>query len=165
MPTRHADESSERVAQERYMSSPEYVSRRGILANAVCAKAQLYRSAAHRSLLFFLQGLSMLEGGLKAVAEDLFDMFPDRVLSEFTAERFERDFRLDAEQLRELNRRAFTLAHYLDADEQRHAAKLRWFSEFLEDLCIDPAIDIEDLTAKKVFSRRAVLSRPHCIAH
>src|SRR5207244_7105092 len=79
MPTRRADESSEHIAQERFMSSPQLVARRGILANAVAAKAQLYRSAAHRSLLYFLQGLSMQEGGLKAVAADLVDAFPDRV--------------------------------------------------------------------------------------
>src|SRR6266446_5658617 len=80
MPTRRADESSsEHAAQERFMSSTEYVARRGVLANAVAAKAQLYRSAAHRSLLFFLQGLSMDNGGLRAVASELFDMFPDRI--------------------------------------------------------------------------------------
>src|SRR6266403_3801416 len=89
MPTRHADGSSDRAAQERFISSTEYVSRRGILANAVAAKAQLYRSAVHRSLLLFLQGLSMTDGGLNALAGDLFDMFPDRVLEQIKTADFE----------------------------------------------------------------------------
>jgi predicted CopG family antitoxin len=149
MPTRRADESAEDMAQERFMSSPEYVSRRGILANAVAAKAQLYRSAGHRSLLFFLQGLSMQEGGLKAVAEDLFDMFPDHALRKVNTGEIERAFHLDAERTRELNSCLYKLEYHLDTDEQRRATKLRWFSEFLEDLCIDPEIDVAEQSSKK----------------
>ena len=149
MSTRYADESSGGVAQERFMSSPEYVSRRGILANAVAAKAQLYTSAAHKGLLFFLQGLSMADGGLWGLAEDLFAMFPDRVAREVKSGEFERAFRLDAEQISELHQVCFKLNYYLDTDEQRHALKLQRFSEFLEDLCIDPKIDIEELSTKK----------------
>jgi hypothetical protein len=130
------------------MSSPEYVSRRGILANAVAAKAQLYRSAAHRSLLFFLQGLSMQEGGLRAIAEDLFDMFPDRVLSKIETRDFEGLFQLDSERGRQVA--GFTLRLIQEeAPQQRRAMQLRWFTDFLEGLCIDPAIDIEELIAKK----------------
>src|SRR5215469_5351648 len=111
MPTRYADEWSESIAQETFMSSPEYVVRRGILANAVAAKAQLYRSASHRSLLFFLQGLSMQEGGLGAVAEDLFDMFPDRVLSRVKTDDFRDRFDLNREQEREVARFDIDLGH------------------------------------------------------
>src|SRR6266404_1314793 len=81
MPTRRADELTDDAAQERFMSSREYVARRGILGNAVAAKARLYKSAAHRSLLFFLQGLSMDDGGLRAMADDLFEMFPNNLIS------------------------------------------------------------------------------------
>src|SRR6266566_5004452 len=115
MPTRRAEESSEHAAQERFMSSTEYVARRGVLANAVAAKAQLYRSAAHRGLLFFLQGLSMDNGGLRAVASDLFDMFPDRVLSKIkTCDCEDAVFQLDAEQAREVARIAYMLGWCLD---------------------------------------------------
>jgi AAA domain len=149
MPTRHSDDSSERIAQERFMSSPEYVSRRGILANAVAAKAQLYRSAAHRSLLFFLQGLSMQDGGLKAVAEDLFDMFPNRVLARIETGDFDGIFQLHAEQVRELAGCALDL-YQMEKPAQRRAMQLRWCAGFLERLCIDPAIDIEEIASKKM---------------
>src|SRR6266704_143019 len=115
MPTRRADESSsEHAAQERFMSSTEYVARRGVLANAVAVKAQLYRSAAHRSLLFFLQGLSMDNGGLRAVASELFDMFHDRISSkcESGAGNPDAEFCL------------FMLEHDPSvSDEQRHATR------------------------------------------
>src|SRR6266446_3226258 len=160
MPTRHADDSSERIAQERFMSSPEYVSRRGILANAVAAKAQLYRSAAHRSLLLFLQGLSMHDGGLKAVAEDLFDMFPDRFLSTIETGDFDGLFQLDAEQVRELAGFALDLLFQDEKPAQRRATQLRWCADFLERLCIDPAIDIEEIASKKMSPNAPYLRDP-----
>src|SRR6266851_2841375 len=56
--TRHAPEGSV-IAYEKYMSSPEYAEMRGIPGTAVAAKAQLYSEARKRSLLFFLQSLSL----------------------------------------------------------------------------------------------------------
>src|SRR5260370_5785777 len=60
------------------MSSPEYAERRGIPGTAVAAKAQLYTEARKRSLLFFLQSLSLKHGGLRKVAHDLIAAFPAR---------------------------------------------------------------------------------------
>jgi hypothetical protein len=68
--TRHASPGSA-VSFERYMSSPKYAHLRGIPGTAVAAKAQLYSGARERSLLFFLQSLSLKEGGLQRVAKAL----------------------------------------------------------------------------------------------
>ena len=59
------------ISYERYMSSPEFAALRGIPGTAVAAKAQLYGDARKRSLLFFLQSLSLREGGLQRVAHSL----------------------------------------------------------------------------------------------
>src|SRR5713101_8019482 len=75
--TRHAPQGSA-VSYERYMSSPEYAELRGIPGTAVAAKAQLYTEARKRSLLFFLQSLSLKHGGLRKVAHDLIAAFPER---------------------------------------------------------------------------------------
>src|SRR5260370_26377142 len=60
------------------MESPEYAEMRGIPGTAVAAKAHLYPEARKRSLLFFLQSLSLKHGGLRKVAHDLIAAFPER---------------------------------------------------------------------------------------
>lgn len=76
MPTRHAAEYNP-LAYERHLSSPIYSDRRPIPANIVAEKAIGYRSPDDRSLLFFLQALSVKEGGLRAAAADLMERFPN----------------------------------------------------------------------------------------
>lgn len=78
MSTRHADDNSP-LNQERYMSSPEYAELRGVMGNAATAKASILNSPRKRSLLFFLQALSLEPGGMRAVAEKIFEMFPERI--------------------------------------------------------------------------------------
>ena len=68
--TRHAPQGSA-ISFERYMSSPEFVELRGIPGTAVAAKARLYSDPRKRGLLFFLQSLSLKEGGLHQVARGL----------------------------------------------------------------------------------------------
>ncbi len=68
--TRRAPEGSV-IAYEKYMSSPEYAELRGIPGTAVAAKAQLYDDTRKRSLLFFLQSLSLKDGGLQRAAQTL----------------------------------------------------------------------------------------------
>lgn len=68
--TRHAPEGAP-ISYGRYMSSPEFVAIRGIPGTVVAAKAQLYPSPRKRSLLFFLQSLSLRDGGLRKVAQKL----------------------------------------------------------------------------------------------
>jgi AAA domain-containing protein len=67
MSTRHAEEGAP-ISYERYMSSPEFAAMRGIPGTVVAAKAQLYSNARKRSLLFFLQSLSLRDGGLRQIA-------------------------------------------------------------------------------------------------
>jgi hypothetical protein len=73
--TRHAPQGSA-ISYERYMSSPEFARLRGIPGTAVAAKAQLCIDARKRSLLFFLQALSVKEGGLRFVARTLLERLP-----------------------------------------------------------------------------------------
>ena len=68
--TRLAPEGSP-ISYEKYMSSPEFAEMRGIPGTVVAAKAQLYLNAHKRSLLFFLQSLSLKEGGLHRIAQNL----------------------------------------------------------------------------------------------
>jgi hypothetical protein len=86
--TRHAPQGSA-ISYERYMSSPEFAELRGIPGTAVAAKAQLYTDVRKRSLLFFLQALSIKEGGLRQVAQRLLERFPilsEEALTEFLIE-------------------------------------------------------------------------------
>jgi energy-coupling factor transporter ATP-binding protein EcfA2 len=79
--TRHAPEGAA-ISYEKYMSSPEFAELRGIPGTAVAVKALLYTDARKRSLLFFLQSLSLKEGGLRRVARTLLKRFPDHSESE-----------------------------------------------------------------------------------
>lgn len=86
--TRHAPQGSA-ISYERYMSSPEYAQLRGIPGTALAAKAQLCPEARKRSLLFFLQSLSLKEGGLRSVARALLERLPsfsEEVLTYFLVE-------------------------------------------------------------------------------
>ena len=76
--TRYADLGAP-LSQERYMSSPEYVELRGISGNAVTAKAALLGHPAKRSLLFFLQAMSLQPGGLKTFTREFLEMFRERI--------------------------------------------------------------------------------------
>ncbi len=76
--TRHA-ETGAPLSQERYMSSPEYAELRGISGTAVTAKAGLLGYPAKRSLLFFLQAMSLQPGGLQEFTRGFLGTFPDRI--------------------------------------------------------------------------------------
>lgn len=73
--TRHAPAGAA-ISYERYMSSPEFADLRGISATAVAAKAQLVSDARGRSFLFFLQSLSLRDGGLRQLTRTLANTFP-----------------------------------------------------------------------------------------
>lgn len=78
MSTRHAPPDGP-LNQERYMSSPEYAELRGVSGTAIAARAAVLHSAQQRRLLYFLQALSLKEGGLPKVADDLLARFPERI--------------------------------------------------------------------------------------
>ncbi|MDB6022758.1 MAG: hypothetical protein JWQ04_2615 [Pedosphaera sp.] len=67
------------ISQERYLSSPEYAELRGISGNAVTTKAALLAHPDKRSLLFFLQAMSIKPGGLKTLCRDFLQMFSSRI--------------------------------------------------------------------------------------
>jgi hypothetical protein len=124
------------------MSSPDYVEQRGLLGNIVAAKAQLYRKPKYRSILFFLQALSMQEGGLARVADEILTTFSDRIVDTDNS----RDV-LTPDQQRD----EFYLYLNPSAHRQEFGSLLvRWFTEFLEALCIDPNADLERIAETKI---------------
>jgi hypothetical protein len=78
MNTRHQPAAGP-LSQERYMSSNEFAELRGISGIAVSARAAVLLNARKRNLVWFIQGLSLAEGGLNRVARELLEMFPDRI--------------------------------------------------------------------------------------
>ena len=67
------------LSQNRYMSSPEFAELHGVSGMAVSARAAILLHAAKRNLIWFIQGLSLADGGLKRVARELVEMFPQRI--------------------------------------------------------------------------------------
>ena len=63
-------------------SSLEFAELHGISGVAVSARAAVLLNAAKRDLVWFIQALSIAEGGLKRVARQLVEMFPKRLDSE-----------------------------------------------------------------------------------
>ncbi len=76
--TRHAAPDAP-LSQNRYMSSPEYAELRGLCGTAVAAKAALLSDPRKRSLLFFLQALSLQPGGLRKASADLLASMADHL--------------------------------------------------------------------------------------
>jgi hypothetical protein len=62
------------LRQERYCSSPEF--ERGLLANLVAKRCEVLADRGERELIWFLQYLSHCNGGLRKVANDLWQMRP-----------------------------------------------------------------------------------------
>jgi predicted ATPase with chaperone activity len=62
--TRRADPNAP-LSQERYMSSLEFADLRAISGTAVARRCALLASPAKRHLLWFIQAMSLAEGGLK----------------------------------------------------------------------------------------------------
>lgn len=75
-------QNGERRRQNGWASAAEYDVLRGINGTAVALKAALQESPEQRELLFFLQALSLREGGLKRLARELLEMFPERIGSQ-----------------------------------------------------------------------------------
>lgn len=78
MSTRHAIMTSA-LSQERYMSSRELSESRGVNGVAVSARAAVVMSKPKQNFLWWLQGQSLADGGLKRIASELLKMFPDRI--------------------------------------------------------------------------------------
>lgn len=65
--------------QNGWASATEYDVLRGINGTAVAFKAALQDDPDKRQLLYFLQALSLRDGGTKRIARELVEMFPERI--------------------------------------------------------------------------------------
>jgi hypothetical protein len=138
------------------MSSPEFAGLHGISGTAVAKRCALLMSPAKRQLIWWIQGLSLTEGGLRRLAKGLLNMFPDRLhatldeavdaaLSASMKAPFavnvhagghSDESKLDDEQKRR---------HLLDVALGRYATWNRQppsMEDFLVDLCINPRLRI-----------------------
>ncbi|HTX21460.1 MAG TPA: ATP-binding protein, partial [Candidatus Aquilonibacter sp.] len=78
MNTRRKTESGP-LSQSRYMSSPEFSELHGVSGVAVSARAAVLLTAEKKDFIWWLQGQSLAEGGLRRLAKELVEMFPDRL--------------------------------------------------------------------------------------
>ncbi len=78
MTTRHKQTPGP-IYHGRYMSSPEFAELHGVSGVAVSARAAVLLNGRRKNLIWFIQGLSLAEGGLKRVARELVEMFPKRI--------------------------------------------------------------------------------------
>ena len=76
--TRRVQPGSRR-AQNGWASALEFDELRGLNGSAVAFKAALLDDPKKQQLLYFLQALSLREGGIKRIARELIEMFPDRI--------------------------------------------------------------------------------------
>ncbi len=125
MSTRKTPDNSP-LSQERYMSSPEFAELRGVSGIAVDARAAVIQDPKNRELVWWLQGMSLADGGLRKVAAELLKMFPDRCADREAAEK----------------------GRCVDPDENRYIRELS-LEEFLIDLCINPRSQIRDVNHPK----------------
>lgn len=63
--------------QERFASAPEF--ERGLMANLVAKRCAILDRPEDRQLIWFLQLLSHQAGGIKKVASDLMEKYPERI--------------------------------------------------------------------------------------
>lgn len=144
------------LSHERYAGSPEYLELRGVSGNAVTDKAALFTSPRKKSLLFFLQALSLKPGGLKKIAADLVAMFPDRIGSPTMHRLGKRPGRTyDEADARRIERELHTERHthhpsarpLCAVDELLQVCKLKCAHEldkFLVELCINPRLQFSE---------------------
>src|ERR1035437_7690777 len=75
-------ESNPLLSQAGYMKSTEFAGVRGVSGVIVSLRAAVLLAAAKRDFIWYLQGLSLKDGGFKRVARELVEMFPDRLGTE-----------------------------------------------------------------------------------
>ena len=72
-------ESSQPLSSGGYMQSMEFDNVRGVPAVPVSFRCAALLSAVKRDFIWWLQGLSLKDGGFRRIARELVEMFPDRV--------------------------------------------------------------------------------------
>ncbi len=151
MTTRRANPNAP-LSQERYMSHADYAEARGISGNIVAAKAALIPCEKTRQLLFFIQGLSLRQAGLKRLVTELLEKFPERIGTHtmhrlgikpgrhFSEQRAA--FTIGREMTRYWSGPFDTERHYESSCdkllEKCHTTAVNELDEYLCELCIDP---------------------------
>src|ERR1035441_5496457 len=138
MSTRRADPNAP-LSQEKYMSSPEFAGLQGISGTAVAKRCALLLSPGKRQLLWFIQGMSLAEGGLRKFARELLKMFPDRLI---LPNRRDLDWKNgSSEKLTREECIQLALGRWPWPEHEEHP-DLPSMEEFFVDLCINPRLRI-----------------------
>jgi len=141
------------LSQNRYMSSAEFAELHGISGVAVSARAAVLLHAVKRDLIWFIQGLSIADGGLKRVARELVEMFPKRLIGD-GLELALRQHSNHASGVARLDDDGYLYGHCTDLS----------LEEFLVDLCINPRIHFpapgEDVDVSDIESDSAIEQNP-----
>ena len=133
------------LSQNRYMSSNEFSELRGVSGVAASARAAVLLEGVKRNFIWWLQGLSLTEGGLKRVARELVEMFPDRIAK-------------DDKQ--------FALGH--EGWTGNEYAAPQNLEQFMVDLCINPRIhfkmpdddvDVSDIETDRIMEENPGMYR------
>ena len=121
------------------MSSPEFAGLQGISGTAVAKRCALLVLPAKRQLLWFIQGMSLAEGGLKKLVRELLSMFPERLdPSEIALKYLGDDNVPSADALRQ---ECHEVALHRKKREGWSDDPIS-IEEFLVDLCINPRLKI-----------------------
>ena len=121
------------------MSSPEFAGLQGIIGTAVAKRCALLVSPIKRQLLWFIQGMSLTEGGLNKLARELLKMFPERLdPSEIALKYWDDDKAHSADALRKECHDVALRRQKRDSWSQDPIS----IEEFLVDLCINPRLRI-----------------------
>ena len=138
MSTRRADPNAP-LSQERFMSSLEFAELRAISGTAVAKRCALLASPGKRQLLWFIQGMSLADGGLRKLARELLKMFPERIDSgEFA---ILHAIGGDARSADEVETECHSIALGRGKRESGNLGPIS-IEEFLIDLCINPRLGI-----------------------
>ncbi|MDE2106198.1 MAG: ATP-binding protein [Patescibacteria group bacterium] len=150
MSTRH-EKMPGPLSQERYMSSHEFAELHGISGVAVSSRAAILLHAAKRNLIWFIQGLSLVEGGLRRLAKELVEMFPKRLGEEGSS--------------LALRPHGNSTQHFSQYEIGSASPNLE---EFLVDLCINPRlhfalpwkdVDVSDIETDSAIEQHRELSK------
>ena len=121
------------------MSSPEFAELQGISGTAVARRCSLLLSPGKRQLLWFVQGMSLAEGGLRKFARELLNMFPDRLI---LPSRRDVDWKSgESETINHEECIQLAIGRWTWPEYEEHP-DLPSLEEFLTDLCINPRLRI-----------------------
>jgi hypothetical protein len=144
--TRRADPGAP-LSQERYMSSPEFVELRAISGRAVAMRSAVLASPAKRQLLWWIQGMSLTEGGIRQLAKDMVKLFPKRLLPvdawKLSDEFLDLDGGSCPEPSSEASARFAVERRPARPSEWSHGHRAQSLEEFLIDLSINPRLQIQ----------------------